>query len=109
MKRIQHSYDKFTGTTEEIFYDEENRKIHMVRSQDVEHQLAMNKIQYNQRKHAGYGDSEGLHKVATIPTMVIEKWLREDGFNWFRSTDAERRRKLNDADNRDLLVRKGRL
>lgn len=109
MKRVMHTYDKFTGITEETFYDEENRKLHMVRSQDVEHTLAVNKMMYNQRKHAGYGDSDGLHHVAHIPLMVLEKWMREDNFDWYNSTDAQRRRKLNDSDNRGLLTRKGKL
>lgn len=107
MKRVHHKYDPFTGITEETFYDEENKKLHMRRSQDVEHTLAVNKQLYNQRKHAGYSDSDGLHHVAHIPLMVLEKWMREDGFNWFQSTDAERRKRLNDPDNRALLTRKG--
>lgn len=92
-----------------MFYDEVERKIIMRRSQDVEHTIAQNKAKYNEQNHASYKDSNGMHQVARIPTMVIERWLREDGFNWFKSTDAERRAKLNDPDNRGLLVRKGRL
>jgi hypothetical protein len=57
----------------------------------------------------GYADSEGgAHHVARIPFTIVEKW-RKEGFDWFKSTDKERRARLNDPDNRYLLVRPGRL
>lgn len=110
-RRIAVEYDKFTGITEETFYDEDTKKLTLRRSQDVEHTLALNKVMFNTHtsKKPSYQDSTGgAHHVARIPFMVIEKWMRE-GFDWYKSTDKERRAKLNNSDFSKLLVRPGRL
>lgn len=108
MRKIYESYEPETGITEQVFHDEMTKKTTIRRLQDVEGVIADNKKQFNLHGNKQYNDSDGLHKVATIPLMVIEKWIRE-GFNWYESTDAERRKKLNDPDNRYLLVRPGKL
>ena len=116
MRLIKSDYDQFTGITEEIWWEDPvipggPGKITIRRLQDVDHILAQNQIARSMfpSKQANYRDSNGLHKVAEIPLMLIEKWLREDGFDWYNSTDAERRARLNDRDNRKLLVRPGKL
>lgn len=109
-KLIAKTYDQFTGMTEETWYDEAEGTVTLRRLQDVEHTLAMNKVMKNSHGNVGYSDSKtGNHHVARIPFAIVEKWLREDGFDWFNSTDKERRSKLNDRDHQHLLVRPGRL
>jgi len=93
------------GITEEYWYGD--GKLTIRRLQDVEGVLDLNKQHYNSHGNVGYGDSDGLHKVARVPLVLIEKWLREEGFDWFNSTDAERRARLNA--NPKLLVRPGKL
>lgn len=111
---VKREYDPETGITEEFWYAAPKVKdgpgrVTIRRLQDVDDILDMNKMAYNTHgKKANYSDSNGNHHVATIPTILIEKWMRE-GFNWYESTDKERRAKLNDPDNRKLLVRPGRL
>ena len=110
MKLIKSSYDPATGFTDEYWYDEMGKKLTIRRLQDVEDTFASNKMTFNSHtgKKATYADSDGLHHVARIPLVIIEKWMRE-GFNWYNSTDAERRKKLNDRDNSKVLVRPGKL
>lgn len=110
-KLLASEYDPFTGITEESWYDDVKGTLILRRLQDVEHTLAMNKVMFNEHtsKKANYADSDGNHHVARIPFMVVEKWLREDNFDWYNSTDKERKAKLNDRDNRKLLVRPGKL
>jgi hypothetical protein len=111
-KLLARDYDQFTGITEETWYDEDAGTITLRRLQDVEHTLAMNKVMNNMHtsKKPSFNDVKGgaYHK-ARIPFMVVEKWMREEGFNWFKSTDKERRAKLNDSENSKLLVRPGKL
>lgn len=111
MKLIYETYDKFTGMTDRIFFQEgvngEKGTMTVQRLQDVEHILAMNKVQKN-NSQKGYGDSNGFHKIASIPFIVIEQWFRE-GFDWYNSTDKERRAKLNSREYQHLLVREGKL
>ena len=111
MKLISREYDPHTGITEESWYDDQTNRLTLRRLQDVERNLWHNKELFNSftGKKPSYQDSDGLHKVASIPFVIIEKWLREDGFDWYNSTDAERRAKLNHRDNRHLLVRPGKL
>ena len=113
MKLHKTDYDPMTGITEEFWYEEPKveggpGKVTIKRYQDVDHLIARNKVEFN--SHAGkkpsYADSNGVHKIAEIPIMLVEKWLRE-GFNWYESTDKERRAKLNE--HKKLLVRPGRL
>lgn len=111
MKLIGRDYDPGTGFTDETWFDEATGKMTLRRLQDVEATLADNKVRFNMHtgKKPNYSDSNGVHHVGRIPFVVIEKWMREDGFNWYKSSDAERRAKLNHPDNRKFLVRPGRL
>tara|TARA_R110000772_G_C13280516_1_gene437091 strand:+ start:1018 stop:1356 length:339 start_codon:yes stop_codon:yes gene_type:complete len=112
MRLVNKTYDGSTGFTDEYYYDDATNKLTIRRSQDVQDTLAENKRIYNSHtgKKPSYSDSEGgAHHVAHIPFSIIEKWLREDGFNWYNSTDKERKAKLNHRDNRHLLVRPGKL
>jgi hypothetical protein len=103
---IKKTYDPITGFTDEMWYDDIDKKIHVRRTQKVSDVYKENeKIAFNNGK--GFSNVDGLYHKARIPNAIIEKWLIEDGFNWFRSTDAERRKKLNE--NPHFHVRKGRL
>jgi hypothetical protein len=115
MKLIARDYNPISGFTEEMWYQDPEiqggpGKVTIRRLQDVDHILAQNKIQHNLHsgKKPSYTDSKGLHKVATVPFGLIEKWHSE-GFNWFQSTNAERKAKLNDREYGKLLVRPGKL
>lgn len=110
MKLISRDYDPVTGVTDEYWHHTDgSNKLTIRRLQDVEGVIRDNKEQFNSHSRIGYGDSNGLHKIATIPLITIERWLREDGFDWFNSTDKDRRAKLNAPENQYLLVRPGRL
>lgn len=114
MKLIKSDYDKFTGITEEFWYQDGATpgapgKITIRRYQDIEDQLDFNKQCFNSFSKIGYADSEGgAHHIARIPLMTLEKW-KGQGFDWFNSTDNERRKMLNKPENRCLLVRPGHL
>ena len=111
MRLIASDYDEHTGITEETWYDDMAKTITLRRYQDVEDTLALNQELYNSHQHKKpvFNDVDGIYHAATIPFMVIEKWLREDGFDWFKATCAERAKKLNDIENRYLRVRPGRI
>lgn len=99
-------YDPETGFTTETWYDDQDKKIHVRRTQPVEYNYRQNKIALAHSPRDFHKD-DGLYLKARIPNAIIEKWLIEDGFNWFNSTDAERRKKLNRHP--ELHVRKGQL
>ena len=102
----QKEYDPATGITEEMWYDDRDGKIHVRRTMDIEPVLKANQIQIASSPRDFYRD-QGVYHKARIPTVTIEKWMKEEGFNWFTATDAEKRAKLNA--NKHLHVRKGRL
>jgi hypothetical protein len=80
------------------------------RVQDVEPILEANKAQFNQHSDAPrrFG-SKTMHKVATIPNVVIEQWMKE-GVNIFDRNHAEAvLRKINDPQYMYLRTRPGRL
>ena len=114
MQLVHRDYDPLTGITEETWFEEgidgKPDRITLRRLQDVDHILMANKIAFNSfmSKKPSYTGSDGFHKVASIPSILIEKWIRE-GFNWFTATDSERRARLNDRDYQKLLTRPGKL
>lgn len=109
MRLTATEFDPATGIRENFYFDDATGKVHIQRVQDVEHNLARNRAEFNAHSKASYGDSKGgAHLVARIPLVVIEKW-KEQGFDWFNSTDKERRAMLNKPEHRQLLVRPGRL
>jgi hypothetical protein len=110
MRLLERDYDPTSGITEETWYDDHTGRVTLRRLQDVDSQLEENRELYNMHNRPIYTDSKGgAHKVATIPRLVIEEWKRTIGFDWFHSTDKERRAILNKPENRKYLVRPGRL
>lgn len=109
MKLIREHYDPHSGITEQYLWDDMTSKLTIRRYQDVDDTINANKEMFNQHSGAQYHDSIGVHQVARIPIMLLEKWYREEGFNWYTASDADRRKKLNDPDYRALLVRPGKL
>lgn len=110
MKRLIGREIGYGGVETQYYWNDADNKLHVVCLQDVEPQLNQNKREYNNHsdyKSTRYGKGP-LHKIASIPPGVVEKWLKE-GFNVFTASDAELRRKLNSSDNRHLRTMPGRL
>jgi hypothetical protein len=92
-----------------------NGKIVVVRSQDVSRYLNANQREFNDapswRPYASGRKERGLRKLAEIPNLVVEQWLKE-GVNVF-SPDPEMqkkvRRKLDDYTNRKLRTMPGKM
>tara|TARA_R110000803_G_scaffold11850_2_gene35027 strand:- start:1008 stop:1373 length:366 start_codon:yes stop_codon:yes gene_type:complete len=118
-KLVASDYDPFTGITDEFFYDDDHPdcapgqgRVTIRRSQDIDFILANNR---EMMKRAGatkdnmFADSNGVHKVATIPMLVIEEMKNKYNFDWFKSTDKQRKKILNNSDFRDFRVRPGKL
>jgi hypothetical protein len=89
--------------------DPTERKVHVDHSADCEPYLDANKAaQAEPQKFAG-----SFRRVASIPPIIILKWMNEHGVNWFRMPKAEKAkfiaRKLNDPDYRYLKTIPGRV
>lgn len=92
--------DDGNGFSAKYYWDDdrpEYDRMHIVREQIVDSVLDANREQvaniHNQK--SGFGNN-GLYHAARIPLAQIEKWISEEGFNWFQSSDADKRKKLND-------------
>jgi len=111
MKLVSRDYEPQTGITEEYWYDEMAGTITIKRFQDVEPILEANRIDFNSfsGKKPKFNDVDGIYKVATIPNMLLEKWLREEGFNWQTASEKERAAKLNSNEYQLLRTRPGRI
>ncbi|HET9868392.1 MAG TPA: hypothetical protein VFQ06_13930 [Nitrospira sp.] len=92
-----------------------NGKLLVVRSQDVAPYLRENASEYNShsdwRPYASGKKDRTLRKVAEIPNIVVEQWLKE-GVNIF-SNDPDMQRKvrlkLDDYTNRKLRTMPGKM
>lgn len=89
-------------------YHKEDDKTIVETIQDVEPYLDKNKRELN-----GYNDWRplhgGMHKVASIPVVVVEQFMRE-GLNIFDKNDLPRiYRRLNDPEYKYLRTAPGKL
>ena len=79
-------------------------------TQDVTGLLDANKALQNEGRHRSRDGS--LEHVASIPPIIVHKWMNEDGVNFLALPKKERRaylaRKLNDPDWRYLRTGGGR-
>ena len=77
-------------------------------SQDVEPILDLNKAMANHND--GYSPSRELRRVATIPNILINKWLVEEGWNALDPANGDKlASKLNSSDYLYLRTAPGRL
>lgn len=96
------------GAVSTLFhYDEMEDRTFIETVQDVESILDHNKALQNWDD--GYSPTRELRRVASIPVVVIEQWLRE-GIDVFNPDHREAvRRKLNSNEWRHLRTAPGRL
>jgi len=91
-------------------YDDTTGAQTIERIQNIEPILNSNKREQTFSDN-GYSKSRDLKKIASIPMVVIEKWMKDDGVNVLALTGPERtkyfRKKLNDSDNRYLRTDNG--
>ena len=91
-------------------YIDPNGGMHVHRVQDIAPVLNANKAEYNSHgdlKSSRYGKGP-MHKIASIPMIVVEKWLKE-GFDIYTATPQQIRRKLNDPEYKYLRTMPGKL
>ena len=106
---IRIEKDPITGIVEEFWYDNDLNKVTIVKKHDIQGITDMVK-EMNAQHHTrpNYSDSKGQHLVARIPLVVIDLW-KEQGFDWFQTTDKERRAWLDRPENAVFKTRPGKL
>jgi hypothetical protein len=88
-------------------HDEMSDTLTIKTSADVEANIEANKREYLDNQHSRFGD---MKRVASIPVVVMEKWIAEDGINYMAPEHMNAlRRKLNDPDNKFLRTMPGKL
>lgn len=86
-------------------YDHNEKKLFIQTIEDVEPILEENAI-HRAAGNNGFSKERTFRKIASIPLILVEKWMREDGVNVFklRGEEGEKyiRRKL--AENPKLMT-----
>ncbi|WP_421782618.1 hypothetical protein [Kiloniella litopenaei] len=106
MARRLLSHDPLTGVSQYYHDHGDGEGFDIETTQDVETVLSENKDIRN--KDTGrYGD--GIHKVATIPMVVVHKLMKDGviGINGEVADPARLRSFLNDPDNRYFRTKEG--
>lgn len=101
-------WDQISQIKEVLSVDESTGKVLVERTQDIEPILDYNKSMRN-HELTGRHKSEVMNHVARIPLLIIEKWKNDGIIDWFNSTDAERRKVLNDPANAMFRTRASKL
>jgi len=99
-QRLIATVPDVNGFTEKYYWDDdrpEYDKMHIVRIQNVEGVINANKeaISNIHNQKSGFGNN-GMYHAARIPLAQLEKWKSEEGFDWFNSTESEKKQKMND-------------
>ena len=106
MKRRLDSED---GVSSTFHYDPDGDQSIVRTVQDVEPILENNKNL--QTLNDGYTADRSLRRIASIPLVVVQQWMKEDGVNWLALPRDEKaaylRRKLNDPQWRYLRTSEG--
>lgn len=101
-------YDPITGVTQYFHYDELTGGWGIESVQDVEPILEANKKLQNHETYSKDGIKNEFWHVATIPVVIQEKWLREDGIDIYNRDHWKKvKMKLNDPDYRYLKATTG--
>lgn len=98
---MKYSLDNERRTAQEtntvFHWDESGERYIIERHQDVEPIL-----QENREKRLaddGYTKDRTMKRIAQIPLIIVEKWIKEDGFNAMDPNDSEAlMQKLDDPD-----------
>ena len=80
--------DQYGDTVSYVHYDEGEDKTYIGQVQDCEPIIENNKRL--QTINDGYSPSRELRRVASIPPVVFERWLQDDGLNWYAYCRMER-------------------
>ena len=102
-------YDPVSGMTRTLDYDHARDELMVKTTQDCE---AI--IDHNKRLATwddGYTPSREMRRVASIPLVIYQQWMSEDGVNLMTMPKGEKaaylRKKLNDPDWRYLRTAPG--
>jgi hypothetical protein len=94
------------GITHSMTFDE--GRIVFSASQDTDAVIEANKAMLTHND--GYSPSRELRRVASIPLVILYKWMHEEGWDPFDRRHADRlARKLNDPDWAHLRTAPGRV
>ena len=97
-----------SGLLTRFLYDETEERVVVQRRQDVEPILEHNKALAN-ADDRGWSPSREWRRVATIPNVVVEQWMRE-GINVYDPNDEKKVvERLNDPAWRYLRTAPGRV
>ncbi len=107
---IREEYDSHSGITYEFYYIEnpgETPKLTIRATQNVEDIIDTNVAQFNENTKKF--NNAVMYHAARIPFIELERWKRDFGFDWFNSTDDERRKWLEKSELRKWKVNSAKL
>lgn len=87
---------------------EADGSLHLESHQDAQPFLELNKAQYTHND--GYNPDRTMRRVASIPNILIQKWLEEEGWDALDPANEKKlKAKLNDSQYLYLRTAPGRL
>lgn len=99
------------GNVTSVFHHDDMSDVSAIQTiQDVEPILDNNKRL--QTENDGFNKDRDMKRIASIPLVIAQRWMQEDGINWMSLPKKEKgaylRRKLNDPDYMYLRTSGGR-
>jgi hypothetical protein len=97
------------GAETGVSYDPVDDVLTVVNQQDCEPTIELNKKLYNDGTE-GYGPTREWRRVASIPNIILEKWLKEEGIRYWDSEDTHKlAAKLDDPEWKFLRTAPGKV
>jgi hypothetical protein len=108
-KRIL-DHDPYTGITTYHSYNHDTKQTLIERTQHIAPILDRNKALAADSSYRQQGMKESWWHAATIPAIVIEKWLKEEGIDVFNEDHMPKvKAKLNSSEYAYLRTSTGRI
>jgi len=78
---VQKKRDSLTDFRTVYHFDRADNKMYIQRVEDIEPLLDENAYARNHQGNNGFGKSRNWRKIGSIPMIIVEKALREEGVN----------------------------
>ena len=93
MSKFKTEYDAKTGQTLDWYWDQQDKKLSCNRKQDVSSVLEMCKASRNaESSWRKFGKEQTMHKVGSIPNIVIDEIMKKYGINPFEGDEEVSKR-----------------
>ena len=106
---VNREFDEFSQIYEDFYFDEATGEVTIQRWQNIDKHAAYVRDVRNDSPDNFSGSKHGIFAAASVPSIEVERWKTEMGFDWNKADNNERRKWLNKSENAHWKLRNAHL